>query len=190
MERERYRTGTACRRLREGLMQLLQHKDLDQIRVTELCAISGMNRATFYRHYSGAEDVLEEMEREIDRGIDVIRPLPGNPGEARCYMEALCGYLQGHISALRVLIRCRAETVLERHMERVCSGIVQKMAQEQNTCQESFCLEMVSTFLAGGVCFLLKRWIQEEPLRTPAQVAEVVADLIRRESDFRCCGTN
>lgn len=39
------------RLLQEGLLRLLETKEIDKINVTELCRESGINRATFYRHY-------------------------------------------------------------------------------------------------------------------------------------------
>ena len=45
------RTALTKRLLREGLLRLLSKTDLNKISVTQLCIESGINRATFYRHY-------------------------------------------------------------------------------------------------------------------------------------------
>lgn len=45
------RIALTKRLLREGLLRLLSKTDLNKISVTQLCIESGINRATFYRHY-------------------------------------------------------------------------------------------------------------------------------------------
>ena len=43
----------------------MQKKDFEKITVTEIVKLSGLNRGTFYAHYSNVVDVLEEIEREV-----------------------------------------------------------------------------------------------------------------------------
>ena len=45
------RIALTKRLLQEGLIRLLEKKPLDKNSVTELCGESGINQATFYRHY-------------------------------------------------------------------------------------------------------------------------------------------
>ena len=37
--------------LKEALLKLLHTRQLNKITITDLCRESGINRATFYRHY-------------------------------------------------------------------------------------------------------------------------------------------
>ena len=46
------RTKLTKRLLREALLLLLEKNDINKIAVTQLCQQAGINRATFYRHYS------------------------------------------------------------------------------------------------------------------------------------------
>ena len=52
------RIALTKRLLREGLLRLLSKTDLNKISVTQLCIESGINRATFYRHYEEPRDIL------------------------------------------------------------------------------------------------------------------------------------
>lgn len=51
--------------LREALTELLQEKPLEKITVTELCALSEVNRSTFYLHYRDIHDMYEQIEEEV-----------------------------------------------------------------------------------------------------------------------------
>ena len=54
------RIALTKRLLREGLLRLLSKTDLNKISVTQLCIESGINRATFYRHYEEPRDILND----------------------------------------------------------------------------------------------------------------------------------
>jgi AcrR family transcriptional regulator len=46
----------------DTLVSLLQKKEIHQISITELCDQADINRKTFYNHYQGIKDVLNEIE--------------------------------------------------------------------------------------------------------------------------------
>ena len=50
----------------EALLLLLEEKDYDRITVKEVCKKAGVNRTTFYLHYEGMNDLLEETAAMIN----------------------------------------------------------------------------------------------------------------------------
>ena len=48
-----------------ALMTLLQKKDFAAITVTELCRAAGVQRSTFYAHYSDTAELLQEMTERL-----------------------------------------------------------------------------------------------------------------------------
>lgn len=61
-DRRVIRTKTA---IREALKTLLTQKRMEEITVTELACLAGVNRKTFYNYYSGVYSVMDEIEDEI-----------------------------------------------------------------------------------------------------------------------------
>ena len=59
-QKENQRIALTKKLLQEGLLRLLEVKTLDKISVTELCRESGINRATFYNHYTSPQDLRSE----------------------------------------------------------------------------------------------------------------------------------
>lgn len=47
--------------IRSALIELLSHKDLQDIRVREICDIARINRVTFYAHYKDIYDLVEQL---------------------------------------------------------------------------------------------------------------------------------
>ena len=52
-------------RLKEALLSLMKSKKIDRITISEICRVSGINRNTFYQHYSDIRDLLSEVEGDF-----------------------------------------------------------------------------------------------------------------------------
>lgn len=51
--------------LKKALLKILKIKSIDKVTVKELCDEAGINRGTFYLHYSTPNDLLLEIERDF-----------------------------------------------------------------------------------------------------------------------------
>lgn len=105
MEKGNQRVMLTKRLLKEGLLRLLQQKELGEINVSELCRESGINRATFYRHYNSPGDVLTEMGAELIGEIEgLAREITDIQGARTC-MEKICAYLYANSDRVRLLVK-------------------------------------------------------------------------------------
>ncbi len=51
--------------IRQAVLSLLKEQTIDKITVADVCRLSEINRATFYRHYENQYGVLFEMEDDL-----------------------------------------------------------------------------------------------------------------------------
>lgn len=51
--------------IKTSLVSLLKSKPLAKVKVTEICNLSEINRATFYKYYRDPYDLLEKIEQEF-----------------------------------------------------------------------------------------------------------------------------
>lgn len=58
------------RRIREAFTELVMEKDIDKITIKELAERADIDRKTFYLHYAGVGDVLEEIQNELLAKVD------------------------------------------------------------------------------------------------------------------------
>ena len=56
----------------QAMLALLEEKAIGFISVKELCARAGLNRGTFYLHYSEPIDVLHEMEESVQEKVNPV----------------------------------------------------------------------------------------------------------------------
>lgn len=60
--------------IREAFMHILKEKDAKLITVTDIASKAGINRSTFYAHYSCIQDVMDEMQKEVmDKMNDLLK---------------------------------------------------------------------------------------------------------------------
>ena len=60
------------RLLKEGLLRMLERETLSKISITELCEESGVNRATFYKHYESPAMILRDIAYDYDEQMSSI----------------------------------------------------------------------------------------------------------------------
>ena len=58
------------RKLREGLLQLMERKPVNEISVKELTDLVDINRGTFYFHYQDIYDLLRQIEDDFFEQFD------------------------------------------------------------------------------------------------------------------------
>ena len=71
-----HRTRVTKMLIRRAFTELLREKPIQRISVKELCTRAGINRGTFYTHYTDLYDLQKQMEEEMMAVFaDALRPL-------------------------------------------------------------------------------------------------------------------
>lgn len=60
-----YRIRVTKMLLRKAFVELLLNKPIQSISIKELCDTAGINRGTFYKHYTDIYDLLHQIEEEM-----------------------------------------------------------------------------------------------------------------------------
>lgn len=55
-----------AKKMNDALISLLETKEYEYITIKEICHIAGVNRSTFYLHYSNMSDLLEETIESLN----------------------------------------------------------------------------------------------------------------------------
>lgn len=178
--KENQRVTITKRMLKEGLLRLLEHKPLDKVRVNELCEESGINRATFYRHYQTPQDVLVELEMDMVKQMACLSRQPKNEAEARANLEAACAYLYEHADVARILFRCNTDLDMMGVLNDFFHQFWELRKEEPRFAHmDEDTARIVLALLGGGSYCLLRQWILEDIPKTPAQIAAILSNVIR-----------
>lgn len=172
------RIALTKRLLREGLLRLLKTKPLDKINITELCKESGINRATFYRHYELPRDILTEMQAEfVEEMIDNFnKPLTEKD------VESFFDYLHQNAALVKLFMKYNSDVDLIRIFNNFYPNIFEKKALKFFDAEDS---QLFYAFLAGGVYFLLRQWLMEDIKKTPKEIASIALSIVNKENIFQ-----
>lgn len=96
------------------LMNILDRKPLDKIRVQEICDSADIHRSTFYKHFSSVFDVVSFMTEEITGELTAQMD---HADRRQDYMDSLVNYYVKYGRALRNLFQTKYREILELQMQ-------------------------------------------------------------------------
>ena len=102
--------------LKKALLELLEHKPVNKITVKEVCERAGLNRATFYAHYTDCFDLLESIEEELFRQFERSMQNYVQSFDIAALVDGLYGIIQENEAVCRVLLFGRRSTELIHRM--------------------------------------------------------------------------
>lgn len=137
------------RMIKESFLSLLREKPVNKITVKEVCEAAGINRATFYSHYSDCFALMESIEQRL---LDDFAQSLGRIGvfDASLLVEAIYEMVEQHGEACRVLIFDGASpTVLSRMIALAKEPGIAAWKERLNATDAE--LEMLFTHLSNGL---------------------------------------
>lgn len=177
------RIALTKRLLREGLLRLLSKTDLNKISVTQLCIESGINRATFYRHYEEPRDILNDIKFEIFQEVAAFAEKAASKGDTRKWLELACRYFYEHSDILKILFRYRTDDDFVLFLnERFNEQYPNLINKGYFTDVDDDTMRLGTFYYAGGIYYILRQWITEPINKTPQEVAVLMYHFLNVDS--------
>lgn len=182
VKKENQRIALTKRLLQDGLVRLLEQKNLDRISVTELCREAGINRATFYNHYSSPQDLLTDMEYRIRMDLEALIQNGSSREDLVLQTEAICTYMKDHANLMIILTRCHADDDLADIFNKLEKRFISQHRDAISATQlDTASIHLVSTFLYTGSYYMIREWLLRDIQKTPREVAELVLSFISKK---------
>ena len=167
-------------RMSEALIALLEEKDLEYITVKEICHQAGVNRSTFYLHYSDIPGLLAEVENEMMEEMQrAIREHPIDPGKDTVYyfIQDLFHVLDENRQIASALVGPhgdigfvhKLEQLLEEKSRESLAALVPEKTGEMKYFY-SYCL--------NGCLGFVKTWLETGEKETPEYAAEMAYRMV------------
>ncbi len=177
--KENQRIVVTKRMLKEGLLRLLETKELDKIHINELCEEASINRATFYRHYVTVQDVLLELEIDfVKQMVPSIRPM-ADVSEIRRQLETACTYIYDHRDIAKILFKNNTDQDMMAGLSELYRQYWELRKSESGfSHMDDATARIVVSMLGGGCYCLLRQWIMEDIQKTPREIAAIMCNVI------------
>ena len=181
VRKENQRIALTRRLLQDALLRLLSQSTLEEISVTALCKEAGINRATFYNHYTSPSMLLGEMEKQLVAELEEITKESSTLETIVDHLEQYCIILKENAELMAILVRY--------HIDRDIAGLISSATSyyERNrldlnqTPMDSGTIHLVSVFLYSGAYSLIQEWLIRKIDKTPREIAELILSIIHKE---------
>jgi len=175
------------RLLKEGLLRMLERETLSKISISELCGESGVNRATFYKHYESPAMILRDIAYDYDEQMSSIyEAVQRAGGSEEDRIEACMQFLLERKSELKVLFSPNAESSLNRFGLEIVNG---KLAYRRELLQERLHGDSDDHFLyavatASAAFGLLEVWLTMDIDKSPKELVAILKRVIQKNLLF------
>ena len=167
------------RRLREGLLSLLQERQLSEISVRELAELADVNRGTFYFHYADIYALMDQMEaaqlKRLNELMDTLIPSISQE-DVPTALVALFTYLTENPDLCAALYGKSWESEFTSSVKRLiaerCWG---NFAPTGGTEDQKYML----SFAVNGCFGTIAAWQENQFQPPPAEIARITWQAIR-----------
>lgn len=177
-----HRTRVTKMLIRRAFTDLLQFKPIQDISIRELCERAGINRGTFYTHYTDIYDLRAKIEDEMFADFQkTLEPLLSEKSESMMPLRLITGIFQclkDNADICTVTLgpygdKAFAEKLINLGRERSLYSFERLF--RNHTRSE---LEYAYAFASSGCIGLLQKWIANGMTESAEEIAKLLTTLM------------
>ncbi|MDD2980884.1 MAG: TetR/AcrR family transcriptional regulator [Hespellia sp.] len=142
--------------LKNSLIKLMDNKSINQITIKELCEEAGLNRSTFYLHYTDQFALLEDIEQELMKNTHEYLKNISSSSDSLSFVVGLLEYIKEIDSLYRILC-CRQENF--EFQVQFMDSAMKNMSKNKFLNHPVKNKKYVYCFLMQGCCQMIREWV-------------------------------
>jgi AcrR family transcriptional regulator len=161
------------RSLQQALLELARENAPGDITIGDIALRAGVNRSSFYQHYSDKETLLADAldAAELDAGARVPTFDGPLPVHAPADFVAYLAHFETNAELYRIVLGERGSSVASARLRaRFASAASAGVLESGSTAFEGVPLDVVGAGIAGSVLAVIETWLSREP-RPPVETA-------------------
>ena len=153
--------------LYKGLLQLMEEKTFEEIKVTDICKISIINRSTFYDHFNDKYELLasliEDLKQELIEHLNKTKEVENIKEYYLEIIKSLLEYIEKNINVYSsiAIIKKNNNSIAFDMIFDASIEAVNKRLKEQYTNLSNIPIEVISLFYVSGVTKVLIESIKD-----------------------------
>lgn len=184
-DKKEYRSSIRSEKLiRNAFIELLQNKTLDKITVTNIADTAGLNRGTFYAHYTDIDMLIQSIEDEIVQNLcDLLSdveysnlladPLP--------MFLKISEYLEQNQELIKALMSSRTTNPFINQLPDLIAQQLAFSESVEKEAENSVSFEERCRFYAGGAGSLYMAWLRGTVSGSLEEVAYKLSEIIKQQ---------
>lgn len=164
--------------MKQSMLELMNTTPFDKITVRLICDRAGVNRSTFYAHYTDIYDMIGQMETNLQKKLMENYPVTEHviPLSLESFILFLA-FIREHRDFYRVALKARREFPIRQGFEPLWEQIVKPLCQKAGITSEN---EMMFYFIGfqAGFTTILRRWVERDCVESDEKIAQIICDII------------
>lgn len=169
--------GSAAR-MEQTMLEVMNTTPLEKITVRLICEKAGVNRSTFYAHYTDIYDMIEQMETNLQKALMDDYPVPGNvtPFSLESFIPFL-RFIRKHKDFYHIALKTRRDFPLKQGYTPLWEQVIKPYCSRAGiTCER----EMLYYFISfqSGFTMILKHWVEQDCIEDEERIAQIIQNTI------------
>lgn len=165
-------------RMKQAMLELMNTTPFEKITVRLICGRAGVNRSTFYAHYTDIYDMIGQMESNLHKKLMEHYPESGKitPFSMESFLPFL-EFIREHRDFYRIALKSRWEFPLRQGFEPLWNQIVKPLCLKAGIRSEN---EMMHYFVGfqAGFTMILKRWVENDCAEDTQTIARIMQNIV------------
>lgn len=158
------RRRESVEKIEKAFVELLQSKELDDITVSEICKLTGLNRSTFYANFLDTYDLADKLRTVLENEFSAL--------------FADYDYFNERTGALKMFTHIKENQLFYKTYFKLCydsSHLIsvydtKRAEKELDNKNIKYHIE----FFRNGLNAIIKLWLSEGCKESPEQMAEIL----------------
>ncbi len=167
--------------LMQGLIQLMETKDVKDISVKELADLADINRGTFYLHYSDVYDMLSQIEDELFTEFNEIIDRTLTPDSVlsspRATLFEVFTFLERHRDITQAMAGPHGDLAFVNRMKDL---VKEHLDSIWAAGQASGNNRYAEAFVVSGCVGVFETWLRDPMPPSPETMAEICGRLLEK----------
>lgn len=162
--------------LRQSMFEIIKEKPVDKITVTELCRKAGINRNTFYTHYSSPRDVLGEIQNEFTQQLLFVlgNNITGSVHDIVC---EIFNVISQNKELCKIFFSSHGDSEFVNNIILSCKGKVLDEWKKTGIRIPHEKSDMIFSFIVEGSLAVIKYWILNDIEMSYKEISELINTL-------------
>lgn len=163
--------------LKNALVQLMQEQHISKISIRAICEFAGINRSTFYVHYTDQYDLLKKVEQEVLVNLNKYLGKQDLSDERPISIQILIkvlDYVKENMELFKALLSENCDFTFQKDLV----ALAQIISSQQNQLFDLRTQEYIKIFGFTGTISMLQKWLNDGANESPAQMAEFIIQIV------------
>lgn len=167
------RVKNTTKALKQALFEMLEEMPLNKVTITALCKRAGVNRVTFYHHFTDVYDMIAKIEIKYVEELNEYADRLMQNGKINFIL--IVRIVEKYSDFYRVVFSNNIPTLLLDKMYDRLRNMYFSAFSKKDIPQER--LDYMYTFFENGMSSILIKWIRDGMVESEEYIADLISDI-------------